>query len=70
LGELEFGFFEVMGGYPRGATEEGGHLVLLFVCLREFLMFWGTLLWCDWNDLRGGEGFTKVKDEGLLLEQP
>jgi hypothetical protein len=55
---------------PRGGTEEGGHLVLLFVCLREFLMFWGTLLWCDWNDLRGGEGFTKVKGEGLLLEQP
>jgi hypothetical protein len=35
-GNWDLVFFEVMGGYPRGATEEGGHSCVTLCDLGEF----------------------------------
>jgi hypothetical protein len=35
-GNLNLGFFGLLGGCPRGATEEGDQLVLLLCILGEF----------------------------------
>jgi hypothetical protein len=32
-GNLKLGIFDGLGGFPREPIEEGGQLVLLFVCL-------------------------------------
>jgi hypothetical protein len=65
MGEFKMGFFEVVGGTPRGGVEEGGPIGVHSVHLGEF--YWVVLSCkCGWGD-QLVRGFLRAKPKDELF---